>query len=242
MDAEDAIKERRSIRKYKDAPLDWDKVTRILEAGRYAPSAGNLQTVKFLVILDEAQRKRIAEISHNQNWMAEAPVHIIVCAEEGRTAKFYSDRGERLYSVQNAAAAIENMLICASALNVGSCWVGAFDEDELKDEFGIPGDVRPQAIITLGYADEVTPRPQKYDLQIFCFLDRYGNRIGDMDKLLGDYSLITERNIKEVKEYLEKKVPKAVETAKEFGKEAKKAVREKIKKKLLGIRKEGDLP
>ena len=132
MEVFDCIRTRRSIRRYKDKPVEWDKVVTILEAGRLAPSAGNLQNSKFIVVRDEEIRKKVAETALNQKWMEKAPIHIIVCSEPIKSKRFYGIRGERLYTIQDCAAAIENMLLTAHSLDLRACWVGAYEEDALR--------------------------------------------------------------------------------------------------------------
>lgn len=81
MDVEECIKTRRSVRKYKDKPVDWDSIARILDAGKFAPSAGNIQNWKFIVARKDDVRKKLAEAAFDQDWMGEAPVHIVVVGE-----------------------------------------------------------------------------------------------------------------------------------------------------------------
>ncbi len=173
MDVFECIANRRSIRKYKAIPVEWEHIGRIIEAGMAAPSAGNLQDTKFIVVLDEGKRKAIAEACMKQLWMAAAPVHIVICSDPQKTRTFYGVRGERLYTIQNAAAAAENMLLAAHALNLGACWVGAFSEDMIRDCLSIPNYARPQLVITIGYADEKAILPPKLRIEHCVFINRY---------------------------------------------------------------------
>lgn len=186
MDVLECITARRSIRKYKDMEVEMDKVGKVLYAARDAPSSGNLQNWKFILVTDEDTRIKLAEASLNQYWMSEAPVHIVVCAEPEKAEQYYGIRGERLYSIQNCAAAIQNMLLAATAEGLGSCWVGAFEEEMVKRILDIPGNIRVQAIVTLGYANE-TPdkKPWKHELYTICFLHSWDNRIKDINDVLG---------------------------------------------------------
>ena len=187
----EAIKNRRSIRKYLQAPVEWDKIGQILEAGKAAPSCGNLQDWRFIVILDQKKREQIAESCMQQHWMARAPVHIIVVGEPEKSKRFYGIRGERLYTIQDCAAAVQNMLLMAHALGLGSCWVGAFDEDALRNLVSMPNEIRPQAIVTIGYADEQPPEPPEYTLENIMYFREYGgqgNRVKDIPKYSGDYA------------------------------------------------------
>jgi Ran GTPase-activating protein (RanGAP) involved in mRNA processing and transport len=95
------------------------------------------------------------------------------------------------------------MALAAEDMGVGSCWVSAFDEQEMKTTLGIPDNARPQIILALGYPNEVTPRPPKERLETLVFLEQYGNRIRDPSMVLGYYSEITKRNVDKAKEKLQ---------------------------------------
>ena len=106
MNVFDCIRTRRSIRKYKDKPVPWGMVVEILQAGKYAPFAGNIFNIKFIVVKNEAKRKAIAEASVQQYWMQDAPIHIVVIGEPEKAERYYGTRGVRLYTIQGAAAAV----------------------------------------------------------------------------------------------------------------------------------------
>ncbi len=207
MDVVDCIRTRRSIRKFLDKPVEWEKVATVVDAGRSAPSAGNLQNWKFTVILDEAKRKDIAEACLQQYWIQKAPVIVVVTGEPAKSERFYGVRGARLYSIQNCAAAVENMLLTAHAQGLGACWVSAFDEDMVKRVLGIKpesGDIRPQAVIPIGYAGEQPPEPSKHPLTTVLFLDGYGSRVTDVNEWAGFTSTHVQKLFKKGKSILEK--------------------------------------
>ena len=106
MDVFEAIRTRRSIRKYKDQQVPWDNVVTILHAGRYAPSAGNLQNWKFITVKSDAKRIAIAKACLQQEWMETSPVFIVIVAEPAQAERYYGTRGARLYTIQGCAAAI----------------------------------------------------------------------------------------------------------------------------------------
>lgn len=205
MDTKDAIHNRRSTRNFSSIPVEWHKVTHILEAGKYAPSTGNLQAWRFIVVVDPAMREKIAETCLEQYWIATAPVLIVVTSLTYKMEQYYGLRGERFYSIQECAAAAENMILAAEELGVGSCWVSGFDETELKNNLGIPDNARPQVVLALGYPNEVTPRPPKERLETVVFLEQYGNRIRDVNMVLGYYSEITKRNAEKAKGKLQER-------------------------------------
>ena len=230
MDVFECIRTRRSVRKYLIKQVEWDKVGQILDAGRMAPSSGNLQNWQFLVVIDELKKKQIAEASARQYWMANASVLMIVCEKPEITEKYYGIRGTRLYSIQNCAAAIENMLLMAHALGLATCWVGAFDEEKVKRVCSIPDRARPQAIISIGYADEKPEMPPKLTLENVTFLNRYGENAGrilDLYGTLGFTSHHVEGAFKRGKEIIDTGSEKLEEKSKGFFEKLK----EKLKKK-----------
>jgi len=181
----------------------------ILEAGKYAPSAGNLQNWKFIVVKNDGKRKSIAKACLNQEWMKIAPIYIVVVAEPKKAERYYGSRGARLYTTQGCAAAIENMLLAAHNLGLGSCWVGAFDEDEIWRVLGLPEDVTVQGIITIGYADEKPEQPLKHRIEHIMFFDKWWGRIEAPKTSLGWWSPYNKKMVDEGKK-LVKKVHKKV--------------------------------
>ena len=217
MDVFDAIRSRRSIRKYKDKQVPWDNMVTILQAGKYAPSAGNLQNWKFIVIQTDPKRKSIAKACLGQDWMEQAPVYIVVVAEPLKAERYYGTRGSRLYTIQGCAAAIENMLLTAHSLGLGTCWVGAFDEDEIWRILGLPEDVTVQGVITIGYADETPEVPPKYRVEHIMFFEKWWGRLEPPRSYLGWWSLMN---------------MKAVYEGKKLAKKIHKKVSEKVKEKM----------
>ena len=198
MDVTGAIKKRRSIKKYHDLPVSWEKIGSILDAGRLAPSAGNLQPWKFIVVMDEGKRKKISEACFQQYWMQSAPVHIIICAEMNKMSRFYGIRGERLYITQSCAMAAENMIIEATNQELGSCFVSAFEEEIIRYSVGIPEFARPQGIITIGVPAEEVPEPPKYTLNDVVFVESFGAKIRDFEGYIGYH---WGRNVQRVVEF-----------------------------------------
>jgi len=189
MDLFEAMIERRSIRKFTDEPVAWGDVVRIIEAGMSAPSSGNLQNWRLIIVTDEAKRKAIAEASAQQYWMGKAPVLIAVCSDMDKMRKFYGIRGERLYAIQNCAAAVENMLLAAYSLGLGACWIGAFDENAVQRVLENPDSTRIEAIVPIGHPDESPDSPSRYSIETICFFEKWGNRMKDMPGVLWDFDV-----------------------------------------------------
>jgi nitroreductase len=162
MDVFEAIKGRRSIRAFKNADVSPEIVERLIDAARWAPSAGNIQPWEFIIVRDSETKRKLAEAALGQSFIEEAPVVIVVCADEERSARGYGARGRTLYCIQDTAAAIQNIHLAAYSLGLGTCWVGAFREEEARKVLNIPEGVRPVAIIPVGYpAESPSPRSRR---------------------------------------------------------------------------------
>lgn len=159
------IRERRSVRRFRPDPVPSETITALLEAARWAPSAGNLQPWFFYVVTKQKEREMLAKAAWDQRFVAQAPVSLVVCAEPERSARVYGDRGRSLYCYQDTAAAVQNILLAASSLGLGACWVGAFREEEVRLCLAIPPGRVPVAIVPVGYpAGETEHRPGRREL------------------------------------------------------------------------------
>jgi len=152
MDFWQVIEERHSVREF-DAGRDIppEMVQRILGAAIRAPSGGNCQPWRFVVIRGKQAKDLLAEAAYGQSFVADAPVVIVVCADPARSAGRYGSRGVQLYCLQDTAAATEHILLAVTALGLGACWVGAFDERAVSEALGVPTDLRPVAVVPIGY-------------------------------------------------------------------------------------------
>ncbi|MCX6710453.1 MAG: nitroreductase family protein [Candidatus Woesearchaeota archaeon] len=189
MELLEAVHSRRSVRKFTEEPVAWGDVVSIIESGMSAPSSGNLQNWKFVIVTDENKRRQIAEACLQQYWLEKAPIIIVVCSPTEKINQYYGMRGERLYAIQNCAAAVENMLLTAHSLGLGSCWVGAFDENAVQRVLENPDNVRIETIIPIGHPDEKPEEPMHLKIESTCFFDKWGNRIKDMDSVLWNHNI-----------------------------------------------------
>jgi nitroreductase len=166
----EAIKGRRSIRAFQNRDIPPEMVDRLIDAARWAPSAGNIQPWEFIIVREPETRRKLAKAALEQTFIEEAPVVIVVCADENRSSQGYGTRGKTLYCLQDTAAATQNIHLAAYALGLGTCWVGAFREDEAKKILNIPSGVRPVAIIPVGYpAEKPQPRNRRPINQIIHY-------------------------------------------------------------------------
>jgi len=144
----EAIKGRFSVRSYQTKPLSDSDLHTILEAGRHSQSAKNLQDWRFVIVRDESKRKMLAIAANGQQFVAEAPVVIVCC---GVGTKYMMTCGQHSYYI-DVAIAMENMALVAYELGLGTCWLGAFYEDQVKKLLKIPeDDVRVVGLLTVGY-------------------------------------------------------------------------------------------
>jgi len=162
----EAIQRRRSVRAFAPQAVEAEKVTRILKAANAAPSAGNLQGYEIYRITPGKERAALARAALNQLFIAQAPVVLVFCANPARSAAKYRERGTRLYAIQDATIACAFAMLAATALGLGTVWVGAFDDVAVQKVLGTR-DLLPVAILPIGYAaeePEPTPRRSLSDL------------------------------------------------------------------------------
>ena len=154
MDVFEAIKNRRSIRAFTNEPVSDAEVEKLIDAARWAPSAGNIQPWEFVVVRDPETKRGLCKAAGDQDFIEEAPVVIVVCANMLRSSQGYGSRGVNLYCLQDTAAAVQNMLLAAHGMRLATCWVGAFREEEARRVLNIPTGIRPVAIVPVGHATE----------------------------------------------------------------------------------------
>jgi nitroreductase len=160
VDLFEGITKRRSIRKYVTLPVPEDKLQKVLEAAQKAPSAGNRQEYKFIIVRDEATRQRLVRAAADQGFLAEAGVVVVGCATNI----------DRKWHAVDVAIAIDHMTLAAHALGLGTCWIGAFEEEAVKSILGIPEGVRAVMLMTLGLpAEEGRVRPRKSLEELVCY-------------------------------------------------------------------------
>lgn len=160
MNFSELVWKRKSIRNFKSDDIPIEKIIKLLDAARSAPSGGNCQPWHFYVVKDKSLKEKLCESAYNQRFMLGAPVHIVVCADLERTAARYGERGINLYALQDTAAAIENLLLCATYEGLAACWCGAFDEKAVFDLLHLHN-MRPVAIIPIGYAANEPTKPNR---------------------------------------------------------------------------------
>lgn len=146
----ETILSRHSCREFTGGQIPEEHLKAMMECLRWAPSAGNLQPWFFYVVEREQTKDELARAAFGQEFIADAAVVFVVCVEPEASAVVYGERGRTLYSLQDAAAAVENLLLAATALGYGSCWIGAFNEEMARRALDTPRNRRPVAIVPVG--------------------------------------------------------------------------------------------
>ena len=145
-----AIKERRSIRKFLEKEVPPEAIDAMIEAIRWAPSSGNLQSRRFYFVFNKDLKKKLAKAALNQDFIYQAPLTVVACMDT-RIRRYYGNRGVDLYAIQDVSASIQNLTLEAVELGLGSVWVGAFYEEEVRKVLNLPEYLRPISIIPIGY-------------------------------------------------------------------------------------------
>jgi nitroreductase len=164
MDMATVARGRFSCRSYRPELVPRELVEELLDAARWAPSAGNLQPWRFVVVDRAELRQALAAAAFGQSFVAAAPVVVVVCAVPDESARVYGARGSDLYCLQDTAAATENLLLAAAAAGLGTCWVGAFDEGAVARVLGLDAGWRPVAVVPVGHAAEPPGRRSRRPL------------------------------------------------------------------------------
>ena len=169
MDVMDAILKRRSIRSFQPKPIEREKLERVLEAGRQAPSASNLQPWRIVVVTDPETRKKLAAAARAQDFVGQAPVVLVGCAVQ-------TDRimtcGQHAYPI-DLAICMTTMSLAAVGEGLGTCWIGAFFEDQVKEILGIPPEVRIVQLMPLGYPSSQPDAKPRKPMKDFASMERW---------------------------------------------------------------------
>jgi len=176
METFDCIESRRTVRKYDKKDVPNEMIAEILTAGTYAPSAGNTQEWEFIVVRDREVKRKLSQAALRQSQVEEAPVVIVVLANLEKIATRFKERGKQVYSLQDTAACIQNMLLVAHDLDLGTCWIGSFDEDEVVDVVEIPNKFRPVAMITIGFpvSYQLPEKVERISFERLTWQEKYG--------------------------------------------------------------------
>jgi nitroreductase len=227
----EAMTTRRSVRKFQKADIDDKMIGVMLYMATQAPSAGNTQEWKFIVVRDKKQKEKLAKAALNQSFVKDAPVVIVVFADLNKISMRFGARGENFYAFLDTGAAIQNVLLSATALGLASCWVSSFDDEIVKTVLEVPETYRPIAIIPVGYAAEAPEAPKRTHFESYTWSEKYGHKYEltvatqpgrEQERLIGPLGNCLEEEFEKLREKWAQSASKPKET--------KKSLREFLKK------------
>jgi len=164
MELKEAIRNRHCVRSFSATLIPKPILDEILVSANLAPSAGNLQARDFIIIDDQEIKELLSAAALDQTFLVEAPITIVVCVNQKRISP-YGTRGKELYCIQDAAAAVEHILLAAVDNGLGACWVGAFDEQVVSKILQLPFYIRPVAMTPLGYSKKKRTATKRMDIK-----------------------------------------------------------------------------
>ncbi len=179
MTLDEAIRSRRSVRRFTDEPVPQEIILKLLDQARWAPHASECQ--RFVVVRDQQRKERLAEAAR-QKWIASAPVIIVVGAELGMRPelawRWDAAHWWELFPIQDTAAAIQTLMLAATAEGLGTCWIGSFNEGETARIVELPFPVRPVAIVVLGHPADEPPERTRRPLEEVVFWETFDAQSG----------------------------------------------------------------
>ena len=169
MDVFEAIEKRYSVRGYKPDPVEDDKLRQVLEAARRAPTAANRQPFRMLVVHTAGREEELARV-YGRRWLTQAPLVIAFVAVPGEAWRRMDDKP---YDEVDATIAMDHLVLAATALGLGTCWIAAFDPDAAREVFGLPDDVELVALTPLGYPDKASANTPRRPLEELVRYERW---------------------------------------------------------------------
>ncbi len=151
MDFWQVLKNRHCVRKFSSEEVAEEDIEKLLAAAKMGPTAGNMQDWRFQVVKNKETKKKLAAAALEQNFIAQAPVVLVISSDLKVAQRHYAERGLELYSIQDVAIAAEHIFLAAIEMGLATCWVGAFTEEEVKEILDLPAQERPMVIMPVGY-------------------------------------------------------------------------------------------
>ena len=201
MKLDEILKSRHSIREYKDKDVDYKLIGTILESAIQSPSSGNVQNWRFIIIKNEKTKNEIAKSCLNQSFMAKSPVHIVICYDKANIQKLFPENHEE-FSLQNTAIISTVIMLKATELKLGTCWVSIPDPEKISSILKIPANIKPSVILTLGYPESYYKKTTREPTEILTYFEGYGKKTRSVSSFPIDQSKLKSK-IKE--KFLSKK-------------------------------------
>ena len=174
MELNKAIKERKSVRSFSTKKVDWRNIIEAIDYARLAPLAGNIPTLKFILVDDKEKIKKLA-VASQQDFFDRVQYVVVVCSDKTQCIRSYDERGN-MYARQQAGSLIENFLLKITELGLATCWVGAFYEQQVKQILNIPDNIDVEAFFPIGYELGKSKQDKKPELDRLLFFNKWGDR------------------------------------------------------------------
>lgn len=195
MELDKAIEQRFSVKSFTSKHIDFGIISKLLDSAIKAPSAGNLQDWRFVVVTDPVKKSHLGKACRDQSWVGQASAVIVVCSDLTNLQRFYNDRAE-IYGIEDCSAATQNILLKATDLGVNSTWISAFDEDEVARILRTPDHFKIVSVVPLGYSEEKGYEKKRNELNTVTYFDEYGNATINPSA----FPIVKEENVTAVKE------------------------------------------
>lgn len=173
MELDKAIKERHSVRNFASKKPDWREIIEAVDAANKCPLAGNISTMKFILVSDPVRIKKLVDASQ-QDFISKAHYVVVICSDNKQVVRSYNERGKK-YASEQAGAAIENFLLKITDLKLASCWVGAFVDNIVREALDIPDDIEVVALLPVGYERGNIKQRRKPNLDNVLYFDEWEN-------------------------------------------------------------------
>ena len=174
MEFDDVIEARQSVRNYSSKKVNWRDVVKAIDAATQAPFAGNINTVRFILVSDKEKIQELGDAAA-QDFVKKAQFIVAVCSDKSQLQRLYDKRAE-MYSRQQAGAAIENFLLKITDLGLASCWIGEFADEIVKRILQVPDNIDVEALLPVGYEVGKAKKRRKAELDTVLYFDKYKNK------------------------------------------------------------------
>ncbi len=175
MSAFEDIRELPSFRRAREEVIPREVMGKILEAGRHAPSPGNVQSLEFIVVEDDTKKEKLYRATDDER-VEQAPTAVIVVSDIERLGRRLGEGAER-QAYSESATAVQNMRVVAAEEEVASVWIGGFDENVVNEQFSVPNGKKSLSIVLFAYTDDPVYVEQRFGMNEVCFYDEYSNQI-----------------------------------------------------------------
>lgn len=165
------VRKRKSVRHFKNKKPSWRAVLEAIDLANQGPFANNYNHLKYIIVEDYSVIKEVGKLCE-QNWIKESKLLIVVCSDDAHLESRYGERG-RIYSRQQAGAAIQTFLLGLTNLGIDSCWVGAYSDELLRQKLKIPQHIQIEAVVPVGFEEGREKKKEKNDLEKSLFWEKW---------------------------------------------------------------------